>query len=406
MTMKAGLLDDCDFVFVSKHVSVNTYGVCVLCGSRDDPGSLPGTAHFLEHMIFTSSPSQAILQEGGYIQAMTERERTFYICHIPNNRNELFNRFLRFLHDPHFSDDAIQQEKNNIMYEYMTMQKHQITDIINALYKLIFPYDGLGNPVLGYPVSIESIRIDDLVAFHRDQYRPSNIIIVQTGSKINSRYSPNGNRFFYNQRKISCPVEINSEIPNFGWEVSPSNNNIYLIAFPVVIHNDHDKHVLVIIKHLLTQFAEKFFRSHNDCRNPSFQFSFQCKHYNTISILFCLIAGSVEVCRKLFSRFREMIRFILRCGFNQSEMRKINEYDKNQRIIRGRDPVAEIYEYMQNMIQCVDISQLKARALSPRPLINENEVGSLAQKVFMPSGMHYYSKCKADMYNLPYILHI
>ena len=64
-------------------------GVWVGVGSRDEGASVAGAAHFLEHLLFKSTPTrtavdiaQAMDAVGGELNAFTAKEHTCYYAHV------------------------------------------------------------------------------------------------------------------------------------------------------------------------------------------------------------------------------------------------------------------------------------------------------------------------------------
>jgi len=64
-------------------------GVWVGVGARDEGRSVAGAAHFLEHLLFKSTPTrtafeiaQAVDAVGGELNAFTAREHTCYYAHV------------------------------------------------------------------------------------------------------------------------------------------------------------------------------------------------------------------------------------------------------------------------------------------------------------------------------------
>ncbi len=71
-------------------------GVWVGVGSRDEGPSVAGAAHFLEHLLFKSTPTrtaveiaQAVDAVGGELNAFTAREHTCYYAHVLDSDLEL-----------------------------------------------------------------------------------------------------------------------------------------------------------------------------------------------------------------------------------------------------------------------------------------------------------------------------
>ena len=71
-------------------------GVWVGVGSRDEGPTVAGAAHFLEHLLFKSTPTrtavdiaQAVDAVGGELNAFTAKEHTCYYAHVLDTDLEL-----------------------------------------------------------------------------------------------------------------------------------------------------------------------------------------------------------------------------------------------------------------------------------------------------------------------------
>src|SRR5882672_2067336 len=92
-TLPGGLRVVTEFVPSVRSASV---GVWVGVGSRDEGASVAGAAHFLEHLLFKSTPTrtavdiaQAVDAVGGELNAFTAREHTCYYAHVLDTDLEL-----------------------------------------------------------------------------------------------------------------------------------------------------------------------------------------------------------------------------------------------------------------------------------------------------------------------------
>ncbi|CAO1420130.1 unnamed protein product [Diamesa serratosioi] len=100
---------------------------CVSVGSFDDPPSVPGLTHFLEHMIFRGSEKYPLENEytqfvnlnGGDVNAMTDYEYTIYYLNIVENKlQEALDRFSHLFISPLMLRDAMQREREAVDSEF------------------------------------------------------------------------------------------------------------------------------------------------------------------------------------------------------------------------------------------------------------------------------------------------
>lgn len=101
--------------------------VAVEAGSWQDPKEYPGTAHFLEHMLFMGTATypkefeymQYISDNGGSVNASTWPDRTIYMFSINNDAfTGALDRFSHFFIDPLLSPSSIDRELHAVDQEH------------------------------------------------------------------------------------------------------------------------------------------------------------------------------------------------------------------------------------------------------------------------------------------------
>src|ERR671910_2815073 len=107
------------------HVRSVTIGVWLMRGSRHEPDTQGGIAHFVEHMLFKGTDTrwaediaQAIDSIGGQLDAFTAKEYASYYIkvldeHLPLAVEVLADIVMR----PAFSRDDIEREKKVVLEE-------------------------------------------------------------------------------------------------------------------------------------------------------------------------------------------------------------------------------------------------------------------------------------------------
>lgn len=115
------------YLISDPHVDQSAAGVAVEAGSWHDPKEYPGTAHFLEHMLFMGTKAypqefqfmQYITDNGGAVNAFTAPDRTVYMFSINNDAFVgAFDRFSHFFIDPLLSTSCIGRELHAVDQEH------------------------------------------------------------------------------------------------------------------------------------------------------------------------------------------------------------------------------------------------------------------------------------------------
>ena len=163
--------------------------VTVGAGARFEDADSFGASHFLEHMCFngTATRSREDINEGikafgGYINAFTRREYTCYILLIPT---EYLREGLEIQADMLFgsviTEEEFEKEKRVVLEE---MNKdydsgsyrgdlHRNSHMMSGT-----PY---AHPVLGTVETIQGLDRDEVMAYYKERYRPSNCRLFLVG---------------------------------------------------------------------------------------------------------------------------------------------------------------------------------------------------------------------------------
>src|SRR6476659_3867260 len=165
-------------------------GFWVGTGSRDEPASVAGSSHFLEHLLFKGSETrhaqeiaEAVESCGGDMNAFTGQEITAYYVRVPDRHLDLALDILSdIVWTPALRPDEVESERQVILEE-IKMRYDTPDDLVHDVFAgALFPRHALGRSVLGTDSSIESMPRDDIAAYHAAHYRPHNIVIAAAGN--------------------------------------------------------------------------------------------------------------------------------------------------------------------------------------------------------------------------------
>lgn len=164
-------------------------GVFVTSGTRDEPASVQGISHFIEHMVFkgtrhrsTFQIAKALEAVGGELNAYTTREFT---CFYTNSLNEYLGLSLDVLLDlllyAEFSEKEIKREREVIVRE-IDMVKEQIEEsIFDEYFEQTFPTHPLGRSILGEEKTLREMTRRKLLDHYQNHYRGSRVVVSVAG---------------------------------------------------------------------------------------------------------------------------------------------------------------------------------------------------------------------------------
>jgi predicted Zn-dependent peptidase len=165
-------------------------GVWVDVGSRDEGTTVAGAAHFLEHLLFKSTPTrtaveiaQAVDAVGGELNAFTAREHTCYYAHVLDTDLELAVDLVAdvVLRGRCAADDV--EIERDVVLEEIAMRDDDPEDTLGDVFlSAMFGAHPVGRPVIGSVDSISAMTRAQLHSFHIRRYTPERMVVAVAGN--------------------------------------------------------------------------------------------------------------------------------------------------------------------------------------------------------------------------------
>lgn len=165
-------------------------GVWVGVGSRDEGTTVAGAAHFLEHLLFKSTPTrtavdiaQAVDAVGGELNAFTAKEHTCYYAHVLDSDLDLAVDLVADVvlngccaaHDVELERDVVLEE--------IAMRDDDPEDALGDIFLgALFGDHPVGRPVIGTVQSVAAMTRDQLHSFHMRRYTPERMVVAVAGN--------------------------------------------------------------------------------------------------------------------------------------------------------------------------------------------------------------------------------
>lgn len=177
-------------------------GIFVGVGSRYEPASECGSAHFIEHMLFKrtarhSAQELSYIMDGigGHINAYTTREQTcFYAKVLDTHLDTAIELLTEMFFECAFDEEETESERG-VIIEEIGMYEDTPDD---ACYERLISgcYRGaLGRPVLGKAKTLGSMTGESLRSFKESHYTAGNIVVSLCGSFDDSHLKMLESRF-------------------------------------------------------------------------------------------------------------------------------------------------------------------------------------------------------------------
>lgn len=170
------------------HLRSICLGFWIPVGSRDETGSLLGTTHFIEHLLFKGSSlysaeriAQVFDTLGGELNAATSKEYVVvYGKFVDEQLSSAMDVLVDMLLTPTFADLDNERE---VVLEEISMYEDAPQDLIHdLLMETVFGGHPLGHAVLGTRETVAGVSAEKVKAYHRRHFRFSDMVVAAAGN--------------------------------------------------------------------------------------------------------------------------------------------------------------------------------------------------------------------------------
>lgn len=159
-------------------------------GSVDEPESITGISHVLEHMMFKGTErlkpnefSRIIAENGGRENAFTSYDYTAYFQQLEKSRLPIsFELEADRMQNLKLDDAEVRKEIQVVMEERRLRTEDQPEALVyEKLMSLAYTVHPYKHPVIGWMADLERITTEDLRNWYRRWYTPNNATLVVVG---------------------------------------------------------------------------------------------------------------------------------------------------------------------------------------------------------------------------------
>jgi predicted Zn-dependent peptidase len=236
-------------------------GFWVGTGSVDEAPGHSGASHFLEHLLFKGTPgrsartiAESIDSVGGDFNAFTTKEyTTFYIRLLADDLDMGIELMSDVVWSPAFRPAEFESERQVILEEVL-MHADEPADLVHDLLaEALYPDHPLGRDVMGDHDTVSAMTVDAVAAFHRDHYRPGNIVVAAAGLLDHDRVLDGLARHLGDRRGGEAPSRKPPDRParDRARLSRPTEQAHIAIAVPAPDRHDEERHAASMVEHVL-----------------------------------------------------------------------------------------------------------------------------------------------------------
>jgi len=189
--MKEFELDNGMKVFIRENPGTKTVAIdaWVRTGSINEPPSLNGISHFLEHMLFKGTKKykpgeidRIVEGLGAVWNAATSEDYThFYLSVASPYFTPCLDVMAEVLKNSVIDPNEVERERLVILEEYRRKQDNPAGFLFEKVYMKSYTRGPYKYPVLGTPETIQAITAEDIRQYYLQYYTPETVTLVIVG---------------------------------------------------------------------------------------------------------------------------------------------------------------------------------------------------------------------------------
>ena len=238
----------------------------VKAGYFDESDSVSGISHVIEHMFFKGTSRRApgeIAREtrtlGGYLNAFTAYDRTAYHTVVPaGNTLQALDIQADALWNPTFDGQELQREIGVVLEENNRKLDGPRAVTVEQLYSVAFERHRMRRWRIGRPEVLRALAREELLAYHGQFYRPSNIIVSIVGKFSREAVLDEVVRLYGEVEDQPVARELSPEEPaqedfRYGWQLGPVEHAHIAVGYHVPGLLSEDARTLEVLSAILSE---------------------------------------------------------------------------------------------------------------------------------------------------------
>jgi predicted Zn-dependent peptidase len=371
-------------------------GIWADVGSAYERPQQRGISHLIEHMLFKGTQrrsareiAETMDRVGGNLNAFTDKESTCYYArvierHIPLAIDVLADMFLSSRFDP----DDLQREQSVVLEEIKMYDDSPDEVIHDEFMRLMWSNSNLGDPVIGFPATVTSLRVDDLRAHMRERYAPNTVVVTVAGGVEHDAVVAAFSQAFAGFEGSAAAIAQERVRPSPGrLVVTRDVEQVYLIVGTRgLAAADEDRYALSVIDTALGGgMSSRLFQEIREERGLAYNVSsFQVSYRD--AGLFGISAGtSVEHAQETIDLIRDAFAQTHRQGLGAAEIELAKEHLKGSLTLALESVSGRMMRLGRNELtfgRHISEEELENRI----DAVSAEDVRRLSESIFAPEG--------------------
>ena len=372
-----------------------TVGFWFDVGSRDEPDSLAGTSHFLEHLLFKGTPDRsakdiadAFDAVGGDVNAFTGKEYTCYYARVLDDDLPMALDVLSDMIENSSMEETEFESERKVILEEIAMHEDAPDELVHDLfYRYALDGHPLGRPVLGFNDSIGAVGKDQVVDYWNDRYVPANLVVAAAGSIDHDSLVERVQDLFGRTGGHRTLREGNGPSPATGINVyKRPTEQAHIVIGTEGLHRAHeDRYAFSVLDTVLGGgMSSRLFQEVREKRGLAYAvYSYRSLFADTgIHVVY---AGTTpQNAQTVIDIVLDEIGSVLDEGITDAELERAKGHIKGSLVISGEDPGSRMNRIGRQQLTTGEIASID-ELIDRYDAITMEDVRRVARRIFGPN---------------------
>lgn len=377
-------------------------GLWVKLGSRFESDEEKGYTHFLEHMLFKGTENRTSKEQaediervGGYMNAVTSREYTYYYIIVMKSEIRLAMDILSdMIRNPLLREKDVRSEASVILEEMKSYEDSPEEFLHDFYFRNLMPKSSLGLEIIGTEKSVKEATAKKIRKYFESNYSSDRMIISAAGDFSNEEMASLAEEYFGDIPKRKTSVSSFSE-PDFNLNTYLKRKKLeqvnFLIGTKGIGRNIQDMARMNLLNCVFGNgMASRLFQKIREDKGLCYSIQSFSSTYSDCGVFTVSCGTSAEKYEKSVNSIMNEIRLLKKKGISKEEL----EFAKSNQ----KGSMAIGHELPENKMMDIAVQEMffgKYYTMQDKYKIIENitleELNEFVHRIFSVNRMHLSS---------------
>lgn len=345
------------------HLQSVALGTWVRAGAIDEPASIAGVSHYIEHMMFKGTELRTakeiaadVDKIGGQFNAFTGKEATcYYIKTLSDNVERAAEILLDMILNSKMDAEEMEKERNVIREEIKMIQDTPDDDVHDTVCELVFKGNPLGNSIIGTPETLEHIDRAALTGYLRQEYTRDSLVIAIAGNfnedKICGLFEDQLTKLAAAKEKKEQGFKVYE--PRHKVKTKDIEQSHISLAIPGVSMVDEDYYAMGLLSNIMGgSMSSRLFQNIREQKGLAYSVYSVSSSFSNAGYFNIYAGVAHEKVGDAIAGIKEELEILKQDGVTEEELATAKEQMKSSYIFAQENVNGRMFSIGKNMVLC------------------------------------------------------